>query len=184
MENRRAGCISPPVHLSGTVMKRFAMLAFAALLAIPAVAFGKTFPIPSDDAIATVSIPDSWKPSPYDGGVEATAADGGVYVAVEMVKANDLESATKNGIEWFGKQGVEIDPDSMKTEDVNIGSLPGFELSFSGKDKDGPAEVSMTLVPTNASGKFLFVYYWGSPAGAKANLNDLKAIANSLQATK
>ena len=57
-------------------------------------------------------------------------------------------------------------------------------MAFTGKDKDGPANISLTLVKTNAKAKFLMLYYWGSPAGEKANASDLEAIADSIQATK
>jgi hypothetical protein len=57
-------------------------------------------------------------------------------------------------------------------------------MTFTGKDKDGAANVSLTLVATNASGKFLLLYYWGSSEGEKANSADLKKISDSIQATK
>ena len=77
-----------------------------------------------------------------------------------------------------------IDPDSMKTKDIKINNLAAFDLSFTGKDKDGPANISLTLVQTNAAGKFLLLYYWGSSEGEKANGAELKAISDSIQATK
>ena len=74
----------------------------------------------------------------------------------------------------------------MKTQDTKINGLPAFDMQFTGKDKDGPAGISLTLVGTNAEGKFLMLYFWGSPAtGVEGQRSpDLKAIADSLQATK
>ena len=165
-------------------MKAVATLSLLALLAAPLPAFAGTFAIPSDEPVATVSIPDSWKPKPYEGGTQGTSPDGKVYVAIEMVKADDVGQATEDGIKWFAKQGVEIDPSTMKTKDIKINDLPAFDITMSGKDSDGPAEVSLTLVATNSPTKFLFIYYWGSPEGAKANMDALMKISNSLQATK
>lgn len=165
-------------------MNRSALLALFALVLVPTLAVAKTFPVPSDDPIATVNLPDSWSPSAYDGGVEATSDDGKVYVAIEQVAADDVKSATEEGIKFFQKSGVEINTDSMKTKDTKINTLDAFDLSFTGKDKDGPANISLTLVATNAKGKFLMLYYWGSPEGEKANLDDLKKISDSIQATK
>ena len=165
-------------------MSRSSKILFALLLCAPAHAFAKTFPIPADDPVATVSLPDKWEPSEYDGGVESTSPDGAVYVAVEEVLANDVGSTAEEGVKFFAKQGVEIDDKSLTTKDMKINGLPAFDMTMTGKDKNGPTEVGMTLVGTNAEGKFLMIYYWGSEEGQKANLPDLQAIANSLQATK
>jgi hypothetical protein len=172
-------------HYTGeSRMVRSGLIALIALVLLPSFAVAKTFPVPSDDPIATVSIPDSWNPQAYEGGVEATSDDGKVYVAIEQVAADDVKSATEEGIKFFVKQGVDIDANSMKTKEIKINSLDAFDIAFTGKDKDGPANVSLTLVKTNAGGKFLLLYYWGSPEGEKANAGDLKKISDSIQATK
>ncbi|HLW90796.1 MAG TPA: hypothetical protein VKS78_05780 [Roseiarcus sp.] len=165
-------------------MTRSLLIALVAAALLPSLAAAKTFPVPADDPIATVNIPDSWNPSAYEGGVEGTSDDGKIYVAIEQVAADDVKSATEEGIKFFQKNGVDLDANSMKTKDIKINSLDAFDLSFTGKDKDGPANVSLTLVATNAKGKFLLLYYWGSPEGEKANTDDLKKISDSIQATK
>jgi hypothetical protein len=163
-------------------MIRSLLIATAVLLSSAAMA--KTFPVPADDPIATVTLPDAWGPAPYEGGVEATSDDGKIYVAIEQVAADDVKSATEEGIKFFVKSGVEIDANSMKTKEIKINNLDAFDITFTGKDKNGPANVSLTLVATNAAGKFLLLYYWGSPEGEKANMDDLKKISDSIQATK
>jgi hypothetical protein len=159
-------------------------VAAALLMLIPAAAFAQTFPIPPEDPVATISIPENWGPKPYEGGVEATSPDGKVYIAVEMVEADDVKDAVKEGIEWFDKQGVELDADSMKTTETKEAGVASFEMTFAGKDKDGPTAVSMTLVTTNAAKKFLLLYFWGAPKDAEANQGVLKAIGDTLQMTK
>jgi len=156
----------------------------ALLFLTPFPALAKTFPIPADDPVATVSLPDKWNPETYDEGVEATSPDGAVYVAVEEVLANDVGSTAEEGVKFFAKQGVEIDDKSLKTQDIKINGLAAFDMTMSGKDKDGPTEVGMTLVGTNSDSKFLMIYYWGSKDGQKANLADLQKISGSLQITK
>ena len=165
-------------------MKIVAALSLALILAAPSIASAGTFPVPDENPIATVSIPDAWSPKPYDGGVEATSPDAGVYVAVEAVDAKDVGPATEDGINWFAKQGVEIDAKSIKTQDAKINGMEAFDIEMLGTDKDGPTQVSMTLVKTNAADKFLMLYFWGSEAGEKANAAGLAAIGSSLQATK
>jgi hypothetical protein len=165
-------------------MKRPIAFALLALCLAPSLAIAATFPIPAENPIATVSIPDGWGPNAYEGGVEGTSADGKLYVAFESVDADDVKSATEEGLKFYIKNGVTVDADSMKTKDIKINNLSAFDLSFTGKDKDGPANISLTLVQTNAKGKFLMLYYWGSSEGEKANGTELKAISDSIQATK
>jgi hypothetical protein len=165
-------------------MRLTAAFTLLALCVAPSLAVAGTFPVPAENPIATVSIPDSWGPNAYDGGVEGTSADGKIYVAFESVDAADVKTATEEGLKYFIKQGVTLDSDSMKTKDIKINNLDAFDLTFTGKDKDGPANISLTLVQTNAKNKFLLLYYWGSSDGEKANLADLKAISDSIQATK
>ena len=165
-------------------MSRIAAIVFALLLFAPAFSFAKTYPIPTDDPVATISLPEKWEPSPYDDGVEATSPDGAIYIAIEMVRSNDVGSTAEEGVKFFAKQGVEIDDKSLKTQDIKINGLAAFDMTMSGKDKDGPTEVGMTLVGTNSDSKFLMIYYWGSKDGQKANLADLQKISGSLQITK
>jgi len=165
-------------------MVRSILVALVAFAFLPGSVLAKTFPVPGDDPIATVSIPDSWNPESYEGGVEATSDDSKIYVAIEQVAAADVKSATEEGIKFFVKSGVEIDASSMQTKQIKINNLDAFDITFTGKDKDGPANISLTLVATNAAGKFLLLYYWGSPEGEKANGADLKKISDSIQATK
>jgi len=165
-------------------MKHAVAFALSTVALVAAPAYAKTFPIPAENPIATVSIPDTWSLHDYEGGVEGSSPDGKVYIAVEQVQADDVKAATEEGVKFFAKQGVDIDFDSLKTQEGKINGLPAFDMDMAGKDKDGPTEVDLTLVGTNASDKFLMLYYWGAPDAAQANLKDLKAIADSIQATK
>jgi hypothetical protein len=165
-------------------MTRLVFLAALALSLAASGAGAATFAVPSENPIATVSIPDSWDPKTYDAGVEATSGDGAIYIAIEEVAADDVKSATEEGLKFFVKSGVHIDFDSQKTRDAKINGLDAFDMSFTGKDKDGAANISLTLVKTNAQSRFLMLYYWGSSEGETANASDLKAISDSIQATK
>jgi len=165
-------------------MKNLFALSLLTFAFAPCFGHAATFPIPDENPVATVSLPEKWESNPYEGGIESTSPDGAIYVALEMVTAKDVKSATEQGIEFFAKQGVMIDPGSLKTKDTKINSLDAFDMQFTGKDKDGAANISLTLVATNAEGKFLMLYFWGSDAGVVANIDDLKKISDSIQATK
>src|SRR4051794_33203445 len=63
------------------------------LLTLIAIAFlgtisvdAKTFKLPNDDfAIASIDMPDSWKPKAFDNGVSGQSADDAVYISVAAV---------------------------------------------------------------------------------------------------
>ena len=75
-------------------MYRFAFVAILTLWTLSSPALAKTFPIPSDNPVATINIPNSWEPSEYDGGVEGTSKDGQFYFAIEAVNSKDIGEAT------------------------------------------------------------------------------------------
>lgn len=158
-----------------------ALFAFLCLLA-PVSA--KTYPIPSENPVATISIPNSWEPNEYDKGVEGTSKDGQFYFAVEAVDSKDVGEATKEAMNWFKKQGVKLDNDSRSANETTLNDLPVLSMTFKGRDKDGPTEVTLILVKVLKPNSFLMIYAWGSEKAALANVKDIDKILASLTPTK
>jgi hypothetical protein len=145
----------------------------------------ETYSIPNNNPVATVNIPGSWKAQAYKGGVEGLSPDGRVYVAVEGIDGNNVKAATEASIKWFQNEGVQIDESSAGSKELTTpDGLKALEMTFTGTDKTGPAKIAITLITTNKPGKFIMLSYWGDEAAEKANANELKTIALSLQATK
>ncbi len=163
-------------------MNKLAILLLAALVA-PSAALAANFNVPEDKPLASVIVPDSWSPNSYDGGVEGTSSDGTTYVAFEVVEANDVGTATKAALETFVKGGVEIDFKSAVQKDTKLNGLDAFEFAYNGTEKGKPATVSLTLALVDPT-HFLVVSYWGSPAGEKANMDDLIKIEASIKVVK
>lgn len=155
----------------------FVVFAMGASLVQPAEA--KNFTI-GDPPVAVVALPDKWKPRAYDDGVEANAPDGGVYVAVEAVKIKDVETATRDGIKYFQKNGVTLDQSTMKKKEMKLGSFDAVDVTWSGKDKDGPTNVSLTFVIMSETQSVL-LYLWGTDDDMKEAGTELNEIANSLK---
>ncbi len=160
-------------------------LLFAALFAValPLATQAKTYPIPDDDAVATVTLPDSWDVDDLDDGIEVTSPDESVYVAIEAEDLLDVKSATVEAFKFFDEKGITIDKDSQKQNEFSVGGMKAFELAFKGRDEDGPTNVSVTVV-TVSEKKVLMITYWASDEGEKANAEGLSKIINSIQATK
>ncbi len=163
-------------------MKKLLLAAIIAI-AVPALAFAKTSKIPDDDTVAIVTIPDAWSINEIDNGVEATSPDSEVYVAVEAAPTKNVQQTAIDAVKWLAKQGVTIDPSTMKQKEIKINGMDAVDLSWDGKDKDGPTKVSVTLIVASAS-KVLVLTYWASPDGEKTNEADLIAIASSIKPVK
>jgi len=165
-------------------MYRFAFVAILTLWTLSSPALAKTFPIPSDNPVATINIPNSWEPSEYDGGVEGTSKDGQFYFAIEAVNSKDIGEATKEGLNFFKKQGVKLDANSQSTVESVLNDLPVMTITFKGRDKDGPTEITLILVKTLKPNRFLLIFAWGSEKAAEANIKDIDKILASLTPTK
>lgn len=162
-----------------TTRRLFSLLLAAAFVAAAGAAEAKNFTV-GDPPVAVVSLPDGWNPREYDGGVEANAPDDGVYIAVEAVKIKDVETATRQGIAHFQRNGVTIDASTMKKKEITIGGLPAVDVTWDGKDSDGATHVSLTFVVLSDTQSVL-LYLWGSDDDMKAAGPELQKVADSLK---
>jgi len=160
-------------------------LLIAAIFAVclPLAANAKTYPIPSDDPIATVTLPDSWDVTETDDGIEATSKDELVTISIEAGDLIDVKAATAEALQGFADDGVTIDATTQKQTDFEINGMKGFEIGFKGKDEDGPTNVSVSIVVVSEK-KVLNLTYQASDAGEKNNAEALGQILHSIQATK
>jgi hypothetical protein len=160
-------------------MKRFiAAVAFSAALAMPAAA--KNFAIPAKNPIATLVLPDDWSADEIDTGVEVTSKDDEVYLAFETVKAKNAEAALNDSLDYLKGKGVTVDESSMKQQELTMNGMKGIQVTFTGKDKDGDAQISLMLLAASKD-RLVMLTYWASPEGAKANDAALNKIAESIK---
>ena len=155
-----------------------------AFLMIAAPVSAKTYHIPGENPVATISLPNSWEPNEYDKGVEGTSKDGQFYFAIEAVNSKDIGEATKEAMIGFKKQGVKFDIESRMASESTLNDLPVLTQTFKGRDADGPTEVTLILVKSLKPGRFLMISAWGSEKAAQANLKDIEKILSSLTPTK
>lgn len=161
---------------------------FAAFVAgapiFAASAAAKTFPIPSDQPAATVDIPDSWRPTLSPNGIEGSAADGAVRLAVEFVAAPDLEEASEVAIKKLAERGVVIAPGTKRTAKRQLNGFVAFKVDFSGTDPSGEFEITLMLVAAPKRSGFVSISYWGDDEAQESVSNDLQSIADSLAVAK
>jgi hypothetical protein len=162
-------------------MMRVLLLALSMLVAVPVAGYAKTFKLGDDKAVANITIPDSWGPNEITDGVEGTSKDGETYVAAEVVAVKDVESALVAGLKFLQKGGVKFDPSKLQKKEGKMSGYDAVSLEGEGTDKDGPTNVSLTLVVISNENMILLTY-WGTAEGEKSNAADLAAIASSIKA--
>ena len=160
-------------------MKKISLaLLFALALVTPA--FAKTFKIPGEDSFASITIPDDWKSKEIDKGVESQSADNEVYFAVEATDAKGMDKAIEEAVKYLHEQGVTVDDKTMKQSEGKVNGMDGVDVSWKGKDKEGDADISLTILAVTKE-KILLITYWASPEGTKKHDKELGAILQSIK---
>lgn len=157
-------------------------LSIAVLLALALVtpSFAKTFKVPEEGSFASITIPDDWKSKEIDSGVESQSADNEVYFSVEATDAKGMDKAIEEAVQYLHEQGVTVDEKSMKQSEGKINGMEGIDVTWKGKDKEGDADISLTILAANKD-KVLLITYWASPEGTKKHDKELGAILKSVK---
>jgi hypothetical protein len=153
-------------------------LLFALALLTPS--FAKTFKIPEEGSFASITIPDDWKSKEIDSGVESQSADSEVYFAVETTDAKGMDKSIEDAVKYLQEQGVTIDEKSMKQSEGKINGMDGVDVTWNGKDKEGDAIISLTILAAKKD-KVMLITYWASPEGTKKHSKELDAILKSIK---
>jgi len=160
------------------------LLTLIAITVLSSVAVdAKTFKLPDDEfPIASIDIPDSWKPKEVDRGVECQSPDDAVYMSIVAVGSEKGMNAEIDEVfEMLKERNVVLDDSTKKEDKFKIGSLDATELSFQGKDDDGPTAVSIVFIPMKD--KLIIATYWVETAKEKEHQKDVGTIVNSLKAS-
>ena len=155
-------------------------LALLFALALVAPSFAKTFKIPEEGSFASITIPDDWKSKEIDNGVESQSADDEVYFAVEATDAKGMDKAIEEAVKYLQGQGVTVDDKTLKQSEGKINGMDGVDITWKGKDKEGDAIISLTILAAKKE-KMLLITYWASPEGTKKHDKELGAILQSIK---
>jgi len=156
------------------------LIVSASFIAIPA--FAKTLKLPNDEfPVASINIPDAWEPEEINNGVAGESPDKAVYLAAVAVgNEKGMNAELDDTFAFLKEHNVELDK-STKTEDkFKVGDIEAEELTFQGKDEDGPAAVSIAFVPIKD--KVVVLTYWVSTEQEKKHQEEVGKIVNSLKA--
>ena len=164
-------------------MKKIIALALLALTS-PLAAHAATLTFPGDKPVASITIPDSWKPEETDGGVQGTSDDSAVYLSVEVASGKSMEKVVTGAIDFLAKNKITIDPSTQKeTPTTEVNGLQMATLEWDGKDEDGPVSIGLLIVQVSADNA-LVVTYWGNKGDEDKHDAEVKAIVASIKPVK
>src|SRR3954447_10557146 len=128
------------------------------LMAAPA--FAKTMKLPDDEfAIASINIPDDWDPEEITNGVVGESPDKAVYLAAVAVgNEKGMNAELEDTFDFLKEHKVQLDQASKKEDKFKVNGIEAQEVTFQGKDEDGPAAVSIAFVPIKD--KVIVLTYW------------------------
>lgn len=159
-------------------MKMFRLAAvMLALASGPALA--KNFAIPADDPIATIQLPDDWKPSEIDYGTSAVSPDKDVFFSVEYAGGKDVDGMTALNESWLKENKIKLLGDPQKGKD-NLNGLDADLLLYEATDEDGPTRVTFGFVSAG-KGRVIMLTLWASAEQRKAHSAEIAAILSSIK---
>jgi len=163
-------------------MKKLITLIAVVFLSVIA-ADAKTFKLPNEDfAIASIDMPDSWKPKAVENGVWGQSSDDAVYISVVAVGSEKgMQGEIEDTFEMLKGHNVTLDDSTKKENKFKAGAFDATELLYQGKDEDGPAAVSITFV--TVKDKLIILTYWVTTAKEKEHQQEVGQIVNSLKAS-
>ncbi|NLR97863.1 histidine kinase [Rhizobium sp. P38BS-XIX] len=164
-------------------MKKMLLIA-AAFAALPLLANAKTLAFPSEAPIASVSIPDNWKPQETESGIDANSPDAAIYFALDVATGDNVDKVISDAVDFLDKNGVKIDPSSRKDDDSNeINGMKLSVLNWQGTDSDGPVNINLGLL-SPAPNKLLVLTYWGSKEDQAKHEKEVLDIIGSIKPAK
>jgi hypothetical protein len=159
-------------------MKR--LVALAATLLFVTAAQAAEMKFPSDEPVASITLPDDWTANETDTGMEVTTADNSIYLSVDVAEPKDTEQTLKDAITWLGTQGVTVDASTVKQNQGKVNDRDIFYADWKGKDKDGPASIGVAALVLSEE-TVLVLTYWGTEGEEDKNAAAITDVLKSIK---
>jgi hypothetical protein len=159
-------------------MNGIILAALAAFL--PAVAEAATLTFPINAPVASMEIPDSWKPHETATGIDAVSPDDAVYLSIDVAAASETEKVVQNAVTFLKTKGVTADTSTAEQTDDTLNGMQMSIIDMNGSDQDGAVSVSLAAVSINEKTN-LVITYWGTKGAEDKDQDQIVAIFDSLK---
>jgi hypothetical protein len=149
------------------------------LCSVHLTAMADTFKLPENKPVVSFILPDSWNPTETATGFEAASVDGEIYLALEFYDSDSVKDVIESNMTYLVQQGVTMDDKATSQGDFTVNDMSIKRMSYQGKDKDGPCEVTI-LIDQITPEKGLMITYWGSTEAGDKHKESLDKILNSI----
>lgn len=160
-------------------MKSIIAAAFIAA-SLPALCHAATLEFPSDDPVASITIPDDWEPTETDAGVNANSADDAIYISIDVADEETSDDVVNDAVTFLQKSGVKVDTATQKESTEKLNGMDMTNLDWSGTDDDGDVSIGLSFLSPKP-GKLLVITYWGTKGMQEQHGPELQAIITSLK---
>jgi hypothetical protein len=153
------------------------------LLFYSVVAYAGTMEVRPSEPIAEFAIPDDWKTSRIDRGIQAISKDGEVYFWIESYKPDEFPQIIAEHNAYWKKQGVAITSSDEEKHQEN-----GKEVMFTTEHatwKGAPTVLYYIEFQLGLASQSNIVFtYWASPDGDKTFQKEVGDVLASLAVTE
>jgi hypothetical protein len=177
--SKQSPCIDPFVRERGLC----AVLLVCAYFTIVGAA-ARTFPIPPEHPVAKIDVPDDWRSISIHDGLEGSANNVAVRLAVYFIAAPDLDAASATAMTKLTQSGVVVAPETRRAARRRYHGLDALKIDYSGTDPNGESDITIILVALPEKSGFVAVCYRGDDEALESVSNDLLAIAESVEPAK
>jgi hypothetical protein len=167
-------------------MKKSVLFAALFVSLLPLAGSAGTIPLPAEDSVALVTIPDDWAPEDSEDGILAESPDGVTVIYFEVAgTTEELDALIEANLTWLMEDNaVEVDQDSMEEHEFVDGTRTWSRISWSGESKkNGPALIGFLFSPVGG-GKILTVTYWIDKEKSDESLEVLGKIFSSVKSVE
>lgn len=162
-------------------MRGFVFL--AGIVFATTLAHAETMEVRPDSPVAQFTIPDGWKTSRIDRGLQAVSKDGEVDFWIEAYTPDQFQAILAEHNAYWKDQGVAISSSDSQTHSAN-----GKELIVTTEHatwKSKPTVLYYIEFNLGLASKSNIVFtYWASPEGDKTFQNEVGDVLKSLKVTE
>ncbi|MGV3551940.1 hypothetical protein [Rhizobium sp.] len=159
-------------------MMKFLLAAAALMIAAHAQAAEIRFP--SEEPVATITIPDGWTVKEDDGALDVSSPGDSVYVGIEAIENAVAKLSMDAWASWMLEQGVKPDDATRKDSQGTIGGMSYTAIDSEGTDKDGRVSMFFATLQLSKTHQVLFIY-WGAKDEQAPYLAALRMMMRSVR---
>ena len=156
--------------------------AFLFCLGLAGGAGAGTYPVPQDEPVVSVKIPEKWKVQEHDEFIEGTTPDGTMHVLALAVEGTKVAESLGEGVRYIRNSGgVVINADSARHETTTLKGKPVKRLSWDAHDQKGEIKLHCHVI-SGKNDKPALLFFWGSLEAEKKYDRELGQILETIEA--